>query len=113
MGLDDKIENAAEDAEGNVKRATGKATDDGELEAEGDKDQTKASFKKAGKTSRTPSKASRLKSVPPKTLARGHIWVSKTCHEAKSGEPPRIGYLTHMDKSVGSRRTVLLKERML
>lgn len=48
MGLDDKIENAAEDAKGKAKEATGKATEDEELEAEGDKDQTKASFKKAG-----------------------------------------------------------------
>lgn len=48
MGLGDKIENAAEDAKGKVKETTGKATGDGELEAEGDKDQTKASFKKAG-----------------------------------------------------------------
>lgn len=48
MGLGDKIENAAEDAKGKVKEATGKATDNESLEAEGDKDQTKASFKKAG-----------------------------------------------------------------
>ena len=48
MGLDDKIENAAEDAKGKIKEATGKATDNESLEAEGDKDQAKASFKKAG-----------------------------------------------------------------
>ena len=48
MGVGDKIENAAEDAKGKAKEAAGKATDDESLEAEGDTDQTKASFKKAG-----------------------------------------------------------------
>lgn len=48
MGLDDKIKNAAEDLKGKVKEATGKASDDKEMEAEGKGDQTKSSFKQAG-----------------------------------------------------------------
>ena len=48
MGLDDKISNAAEDAGGKAKEATGKATDDPGLEAEGKGDQTKADLKNAG-----------------------------------------------------------------
>ncbi len=48
MGLDDKIENAAEDAKGKVKEATGKATDDESLEAEGKGDQAKSDLKQAG-----------------------------------------------------------------
>ena len=47
MGLDDKIENKAEDLKGKAKEATGKATDDDELEAEGKTDQTKSSLKDA------------------------------------------------------------------
>ena len=47
MGLDDKIENKAEDLKGKAKEATGKATDDEELEAKGKKDQTKSSLKDA------------------------------------------------------------------
>ncbi|MET0930341.1 MAG: CsbD family protein, partial [Aeromicrobium sp.] len=35
MGLGDKISNAAEEAKGKIKEATGKATDDESLEAEG------------------------------------------------------------------------------
>ncbi|MBA8816764.1 uncharacterized protein YjbJ (UPF0337 family) [Microbacterium halimionae] len=48
MGLDDKIKNAAEDVSGKAKEATGKATNDEELEAEGKGDQAKADMKKAG-----------------------------------------------------------------
>jgi len=48
MGLGDKISNAAEDAKGKVKEATGSATDNERLEAEGKGDQTSASAKKAG-----------------------------------------------------------------
>lgn len=48
MGIDDKLKNAAEDAKGKAKEAVGKATDDEELQAEGEADQTKASLKKAG-----------------------------------------------------------------
>ncbi|MGW2091056.1 CsbD family protein [Promicromonospora sukumoe] len=48
MGLDDKLKNAAEDATGKAKEATGRATGNEELEAEGQADQTKAAFKKAG-----------------------------------------------------------------
>jgi uncharacterized protein YjbJ (UPF0337 family) len=47
MGLDDKIENKADDLKGKAKEATGKATDDDELEAEGKTDQTKSSLKDA------------------------------------------------------------------
>ena len=48
MGLDDKIKNAAEDLTGKGKEATGKATDDEGLEAEGRVDQSKSDIKKAG-----------------------------------------------------------------
>jgi uncharacterized protein YjbJ (UPF0337 family) len=48
MGLDDKIHNAAENAQGKAKEAAGKATDDKSLEAEGKTDQTKADLKQAG-----------------------------------------------------------------
>ncbi|GIG37812.1 CsbD family protein [Cellulomonas pakistanensis] len=48
MGLDDKIANAAEKAAGKVKEATGRASDDERLEAEGRTDQSKADFKDAG-----------------------------------------------------------------
>ncbi len=48
MGLDDKIANAAEKAAGKVKEATGRASDDERLEAEGRADQSKADIKDAG-----------------------------------------------------------------
>ncbi|MFF1529543.1 CsbD family protein [Cellulomonas sp. NPDC058312] len=48
MGLDDKIENAAEKLSGKAKEATGRATDDERLEAEGRTDQSKADLKDAG-----------------------------------------------------------------
>lgn len=48
MGLDDKIENAGEKLGGNAKEATGKATGDESLEAEGKGDQAKADVKQAG-----------------------------------------------------------------
>lgn len=48
MGLDDKMKNAAEDVSGKAKEATGKATGNERLEAEGQVDQTSASAKKAG-----------------------------------------------------------------
>jgi uncharacterized protein YjbJ (UPF0337 family) len=47
MGIDDKIENKAEDLKGKAKEATGEATDDEDLEAEGKTDQTKSSLKDA------------------------------------------------------------------
>jgi len=48
MGLDDKIEHAAEKAAGTGKEAAGKATGDEKLEAEGKADKAKASLKQAG-----------------------------------------------------------------
>jgi uncharacterized protein YjbJ (UPF0337 family) len=48
MGTDDKIENAAEEAMGNVKEGVGKATDNERLEAEGKTDQASANIKQAG-----------------------------------------------------------------
>jgi uncharacterized protein YjbJ (UPF0337 family) len=48
MGLDDKIDNKAEDAAGKVKEGVGRATDDEQLEAEGKKDQASSSIKQAG-----------------------------------------------------------------
>lgn len=47
MGLDDKIQNAAEHAAGKAKETAGKATDDEKLEAEGKGDQVKADLKDA------------------------------------------------------------------
>jgi len=48
MGTDDKIKNAAEEAEGKIKEKAGEATDDRDLEAEGGADQTGANLKQAG-----------------------------------------------------------------
>lgn len=48
MGLDDKMENAAEKIGGKAKEGAGKATDDERLEAEGKTDQSKADIKQAG-----------------------------------------------------------------
>ncbi|WP_082624020.1 CsbD family protein [Nocardioides sp. Soil805] len=48
MGLDDKIKNTAEDLTGKGKEATGKATDNDRLEAEGKNDQAKSDVKQAG-----------------------------------------------------------------
>jgi uncharacterized protein YjbJ (UPF0337 family) len=48
MGLDDKIQNSAQDAKGTAKEKIGRATDDERLESEGALDKTKAKFKKAG-----------------------------------------------------------------
>jgi uncharacterized protein YjbJ (UPF0337 family) len=48
MGLDDKIENAAEKLGGKTKEGVGRSTGDRDLEAEGQADQTKSSLKQAG-----------------------------------------------------------------
>ena len=48
MGADDKIENTAEKTSGKIKEAVGDATDNRDLQAEGQKDQTKGSLKQAG-----------------------------------------------------------------
>ena len=48
MGIGDKAKHAIEDSVGKVKEATGKASDDEHLEAEGKNDQAKADLKKAG-----------------------------------------------------------------
>jgi uncharacterized protein YjbJ (UPF0337 family) len=48
MGLDDKIDNKAEEAAGKVKEGVGKATDDEDLEAEGHADQASSNVKQAG-----------------------------------------------------------------
>jgi uncharacterized protein YjbJ (UPF0337 family) len=42
MGNDDKVHNAATDVAGHVKEAAGRATDDPNLQAEGQADQAKA-----------------------------------------------------------------------
>jgi len=47
MGLGDKAKHKMEDLGGKAKEATGEATDDQDLKAEGQADQTKASFKGA------------------------------------------------------------------
>lgn len=48
MGLDDKIGNAADKAGGKGKEATGEATGDEDLKAEGKGDQAKGDLKQAG-----------------------------------------------------------------
>jgi uncharacterized protein YjbJ (UPF0337 family) len=48
MGMDDKLKNSAESALGKGKEALGDASDDEELESEGQKDQGKADLKQAG-----------------------------------------------------------------
>ncbi len=48
MGTDDKVGNAAEEAKGKLKEKAGDATDNRDLEAEGEADQTKANLKQAG-----------------------------------------------------------------
>ncbi len=48
MGFDDKMENAGRDASGKVKEATGKATDNERLEAEGKVEQSEADLRQAG-----------------------------------------------------------------
>lgn len=48
MGVGRKAKNAAEAAKGKVKKVTGRATDDRDLEAEGSVEETKADLKQAG-----------------------------------------------------------------
>ena len=48
MGFDDKLENTKDKLTGEAKEATGKATDNERLEAEGKADQTGADLKQAG-----------------------------------------------------------------
>lgn len=48
MGMDDKLRNMAQDAEGKAKEAVGKLTDDEKTEAEGKADQATADLKQAG-----------------------------------------------------------------
>jgi len=48
MGVGDKMENAAEAAKGKVKEKTGDATDNRDLQAEGQAEKTKADLKQAG-----------------------------------------------------------------
>lgn len=48
MGLDDKIDNAAEKLGGKAKEGAGRASGDEALETEGKTDQTKADLKQAG-----------------------------------------------------------------
>ncbi|QIK84654.1 CsbD family protein [Sanguibacter sp. HDW7] len=48
MGIDDKIKNAAQGVEGDIKAAAGRATGDEKLEAEGRKEQIVSDLKQAG-----------------------------------------------------------------
>lgn len=47
MGIEDKVRNAADKAEGKIKEATGSATGDQAQEQEGRADQSKADVKQA------------------------------------------------------------------
>ena len=48
MGTDDKIDNKAEELKGKVKEGVGDATDDRDLQAEGQADKAKGNLKQAG-----------------------------------------------------------------
>jgi uncharacterized protein YjbJ (UPF0337 family) len=48
MGIDDKIDNKAEDLGGKMKEGAGKATGDSEQEAQGQGDQAKSNLKQSG-----------------------------------------------------------------
>jgi uncharacterized protein YjbJ (UPF0337 family) len=48
MGLDDKIKNQAQETAGKVKEGVGDATDNRDLQAEGQADQASANLKQAG-----------------------------------------------------------------
>lgn len=48
MGTGDKVRNEAQKMKGKAKEATGKATDDRSMQAEGMKDQGEAELKKQG-----------------------------------------------------------------
>ncbi|PZG22036.1 CsbD family protein [Micromonospora craterilacus] len=48
MGVEDKLNNTAENTSGKVKEGVGRATDNERLEAEGRADQTRANVKQAG-----------------------------------------------------------------
>ena len=48
MGIGDKLKNAAEEAKGKAKEKTGDATDNEDLQAEGQADKTVADLKQAG-----------------------------------------------------------------
>jgi uncharacterized protein YjbJ (UPF0337 family) len=48
MGLDDKARNKAQELKGDAKEGVGRATDDEELQAEGQADQAKGNLKQAG-----------------------------------------------------------------
>ena len=48
MGADDKLGNKAEEFKGKTKETVGQATDDRDLETEGQADQTKGNLKQAG-----------------------------------------------------------------
>lgn len=48
MGNDDKVQNKAEELVGKAKEGIGNATDNDDLRAEGQADQTKANLKQAG-----------------------------------------------------------------
>jgi uncharacterized protein YjbJ (UPF0337 family) len=53
MGIGDKISNKAEELKGKLKEATGKATGDEDLEAEGKVDQAEGKIKQAAEKVRT------------------------------------------------------------
>jgi uncharacterized protein YjbJ (UPF0337 family) len=48
MGAGDKMKNVAESARGKIKEKAGDATDDRDLQAEGQAEKTKADLKQAG-----------------------------------------------------------------
>ncbi|MHA6625064.1 CsbD family protein [Pseudonocardia sichuanensis] len=48
MGTDDKMDHKLEEFGGKAKEKVGQATGDEELEAQGDRDQTKSNIKQAG-----------------------------------------------------------------
>ena len=65
MGADDKLGNKAEELKGKTKETVGQATDDRDLEAEGQADQTRATSSRPARRSRTSSRAE-----PPRSVIR-------------------------------------------
>jgi len=48
MGRDEKVDNKVEELRGKAKEAVGRATDDRDLEAQGQRDQSASNLKQAG-----------------------------------------------------------------
>ena len=72
MGLDDKIDNAAEKLGGKSKEAAGHATGDDSLKAEGKTDQSKADLKQAGEKVKDATTGATPSGAAPVGVSRSH-----------------------------------------